>query len=44
MATTHKIVEARIEKINGEESKEELLPNDTHPYDHYIVRSVIQFL
>jgi hypothetical protein len=44
IATTNQIVDARIEKINGEESTDELLPNDTHPYDHYIVRSVIKFL
>ena len=42
--TTHKILEYRVENINGEESTDELLPNDVHPYDHYVVRSVIRFL
>jgi hypothetical protein len=44
IVTTHKIVEYAIEKINGEESSDELIPNDIHPYDHYIVKSVIKFL
>jgi len=44
IATTNQIVDSRIEKVNGEESTDELLPNDTHPYDHYIVRSVIKFI
>lgn len=44
IATTHPIVESRIEKINGDESEDELLPNNIHPYDHYLVRSIIKFL
>lgn len=44
IVTTHTILESSIEKINGEESTDELLPNDTHPYDHYVVKAIIKFL
>lgn len=44
IVTTHKIVEWGIERIDGKESTGELLPNDEHPYDHYVIRAVIRFL
>lgn len=37
------IDEAIIERIDGEESQNELLPNDIHPYDHYLIRAIIKF-
>lgn len=41
--TTGKIEKFKIERIDGEESQDELLPNDIHPYDHYALRAVIKF-
>lgn len=41
---SREIVEGSIEDITGSESSNRLLPNDTHPYDHYIVRATIKFL
>ena len=41
ICSTLPIVASRIERIDGEESKNELLPNDVHPYDHYIVNATL---
>lgn len=36
--------EVWIETIDGSESRGELLPNDRHPYDHYIVHAKLRCL
>ena len=38
------ILEYKIEGINGIQSTERLLPNDDHPYDHYVVKARIKIL
>jgi phosphatidylserine decarboxylase len=43
IVASRQIEESTIEKIDGEESTNELLPNDIHPYDHYLVRAIVKF-
>lgn len=42
VASTLPIKSYKIEKIDGKESQNELLPNEAHPYDHYIVKAVLK--
>jgi hypothetical protein len=37
--TTLEIKEYGLELIDGSPSNKELLPNDRHPYDHFIVKA-----
>ena len=41
VASTLPILSYRIERIDGKDSSNELLPNQTHPYDHYIVSATL---
>jgi len=40
--TTLEIKEKYISLIDGSKSQNELLPNDNHPYDHYVVAAFLK--
>ena len=39
--TTTNIFEFSIDLVTGSAASGELLPNDAHPYDHFIVRATL---